>query len=109
MHVTYVGISDSRTIDAATLQAAGFESVEDDLVWTQGSTLELDDDLGEWLTERDREFKDRGATTQDLRSKDELLELARLYKIPGRSSMNRDDLLDAVAAHELANAGDSLD
>ena len=97
MKVTYTGIEDIRRITSAD-----FPDLDsfDDLVWKPGETQEVPDTLGERLTELDRRFENREGTTRDLRSKEELYELAQELEIKGRSSMSREELLEAITAQE---------
>lgn len=121
MKVTYIGQSDERRITGEELARAGFDqwsSEDDDLVWGPGQTIDVDDSVGEWLTEVMRDqFKNRSDTTRDLRSKEELYEAAQRLRIEGRSTMSKDELHEAVVAAEIAkeeaqasgDASDALD
>lgn len=106
MKVTYVGTSDIRKIRQSDLPDAG---LDEDLIWLKGQTIEVSDEVGELLTESMREdFKNRSDTTRDLRSVEELQEVAKEFKIKGRSSMDRDALLAAVTAKEIEQEEASL-
>jgi hypothetical protein len=106
--VTYTGLSDRRIITSADF--SDIEEEFDDLVWGPGETLDVPDTIAERITETMRnEFINRSDTTRDLRSKEELYELAQEYGIKGRSNMDREELLEAITTHEISLEGDAPD
>lgn len=113
MLLTYVGKSDIRSLNQRDIdQLVGPDKYEiaEDWVWTPNSTLEVPDDVGEALVEVDREFRNPADTYRDLRSKEELVDRAKELQITGRTKMNREELLEAIALAEIeaeaADAGD---
>lgn len=101
MKIKYTGLSDTRSISASDLRSRGFES-EVDLVWTKGSTLEVDDALGDFLVEIDRDLKNPDATTRDLRTDDEIAQVAQDLAVKGRSKMSANELRAAVLEIEAS-------
>lgn len=110
MKVTYRGNSDHRLVSADDARAMGVE-VDDDFVtldWSPGQTLDIDDALGAELVERDRNMVNRSDTTRDLRSVEELQEVAKELGIKGRTKMNRDELLEVIVEEELRREEETL-
>jgi hypothetical protein len=98
MKVVYTGTADHRGISSSD-----FPSIDqdfEDIVWTPGSSAEVPDEVAEYLVEFNRHefalFEDPKG--RDHRTKDELLVEAGELGIPGRSSMNKEELLDAIYA-----------
>jgi len=99
--VTYQGTSDMRVVDSADVP--GYVETEDDVthrewVWTPGSWLDIPDEVALFLLEYSRLdfvlYEDPKG--RDHRTKDELLAEAAELDITGRSSMNKEQLLDSI-------------
>jgi Rho termination factor, N-terminal domain len=105
MKITYTGGAHHRIITSAD-----FPNVEDDfedLHWTPGSWVDVPDSIAGELLERQRhefvEYED--PKKRDHRTRDELYAVAQELEIPGRSSMDREELLDAVLARQSDEPG----
>lgn len=95
MKLTWTGTYGTRVI-----AGQDFPDQEDDFVyeWTPGSWVDVKEDVGKWLLEYHRqefvEYDDPKG--RDHRTVKELLVEATELDIEGRSSMNREALLDAI-------------
>jgi Rho termination factor, N-terminal domain len=119
--VTYVGLSDQRVV-----QSADFPDLEDDfadIIWGPGETRFVPDSVGEFLL-RDRDFRaaETHETTPEEKeaqeaeeaeevdqekpleemTRDELYELASDMEIKGRSSMTREELIEAIEEYRAS-------
>jgi hypothetical protein len=99
--VTYVGPADIRVVNPSEARQ---EFPDEQLVWNKGETLEIDGKVAEHLFEYARldfvPFED--PKKRDHRTKAQLLEEANDLEIEGRSSMNKEELLDAIYARRAA-------
>ena len=106
MKITYTGPADRRIIDSSD-----FPNRDDDFhyEWTPGSWTEVDDETAKWLLEYSRhefvQYED--PKNRDQRTKAELLEEADRLDIPGRSSMKKEELRDAIYERRAEGTGDA--
>jgi hypothetical protein len=106
MKITYTGTG-TRIIEKADFPD---RADEDDFryEWTPGSWVDVDEETGKYLVEFSRhefvEYDDPKG--RDHRTRDELMEEAKELDIKGRSSMDKEELRDAIYSRRAELEGE---
>jgi hypothetical protein len=111
MKITYTGQHNQRVV--STLDLHNYEETDPDVefrewVWVPGGWVDVPDEVAKELIERSREFVPyEDPRKRDHRTKEELYAVAQELDIAGRSTMDREELFDAVTARQSESSGGS--